>query len=433
MKRREFLAASAAALTVPAMPLRAAAPAPFGGSIDWKQASGKTINVFMAGHPWQEAIEPELPSFQDTTGISIQLRKLPEADYKTKLAADLSAGALEYDVFMDEYYDAQKYQQERWSAPLDDFLKDPKVTDAAWYDWSDFFPGAQRIATIGGKYTDRVAITSEAQVLIYRTDVLQHLGIQPPATFDALLSAATRISGAGRVRGITLRGGPALWWPLYGVVRSYGGEYLTPDLKPAIDSKADKAGVTMYADLARQAPQGITSYDWDEINTAMLSGQAAMFLDSSVLWSRVKDPSLSTVADKVAAAPFPTGPGGRHGASHFWSISIAEASKAKVPAWLFVEWATSKPIQAKVQTKGVLAPRDSAYTAAAPSGPAGDPGYLAAVRESLRSAVILPANAKFFELMDPLRAGVQAVVLGDQKAGPMLDNVERQWKTILAS
>lgn len=429
MNRREFLAASAAAVVLPATARHAIAADAFGGSIDWKQASGQTINVFMAGHPWQEAIEPEIASFQALTGITVQLRKLPEADYKTKLAADLSAGAFEYDVFMNEYYDAQKYQQERWTAPLDAMLTDAKLTDAAWYDQADFFPGARQIATIGGKYTDRVAITSEAQVLIYRTDVVP----TPPATFDDLLATATRISAGGKLRGITLRGGAALWWPLYGVVRSYGGDYLTSALKPVVDSAADKAAVEMYAELARQAPEGVTSYDWDEINTAMLSGQAAMFLDSSVVFSRVKDPALSSVADKVAAAPFPAGPGGRHGASHFWSISIAEGSKAKTPAWLFVQWATSKPIQARLQSKGVLAPRNSAYTAAGPSGATGEAGYLAAVRTSLQSAVILPANAKFFELMDPLRAGVQGVVLGDQKAGPMLDDVQAQWIKILGA
>ena len=428
MNRRGFLMATGATLAAPLLG-RSAAAAP----VDQKQAAGQTLNVFMAGHPWQEAIEPEIDGFQRLTGITVQVHKLPEADYKVKLAADLSAGAFEYDVFMNEYYDAQKYQAEGWTAPLDAMLKDPALTDAAAYDWADFFPGARRIATIGGRYTDRVAITSEAQVLIYRTDVLKQAGLAVPATFDELLRAATAISAAGKVRGITLRGATALWWPLYGVVRSYGGDYLTPDLQPVVNSAATKAAVSTYAALAQQAPDGITSYDWDEINTAMLSGQAAMFLDSSVIYSRIKDPALSTVAGQVAAAPFPSGPGGRHGASHFWSISIAAASKAKVAAWLFVQWATSKPTQAALQAKGVLAPRDSAYAGAGPTGPAGDAEYLKAVQESLRGAVILPANAKFFELMDPLRSGVQQVVLGSEKPGPMLDDVEGQWKKIMAS
>lgn len=429
MRRRHFMVAATAAATT-RRSARAATPNKLFGDVDWRQAAGQSINVFMAGHPWQEAIEPELPRFKALTGIEIGLSKLPEAQYKTKLASDLSAGTFEYDVFMNEYYDAQKYQTEQWTLPLDPLLRDPKLTDAGWFDWSDFFPAARAIANIGGRYTDRIAITAEAQILLYRRDVLSGLGLLPAQDFDVLLSESKKIDGSGRVKGITLRGGAALWWPLYGLVRSYGGDYLVGG-KPVIDSAADQEAVRIYADLARTAPPGITSFDWDEINTALLSGEAAMFLDSSVIYSRIRDPDLSTVAGRIGAAPFPNGPAGRRGASHFWSISIAKRTRRNVASWLFVQWATSPPMQALLQSKEVLAPRESAF-AAVDSSKNFDPDFINAVRTSLRTAVILPANAHFFELMDPLRAAVQRVVLGDQPVGPALTATEADWTRILA-
>ena len=433
MERRSFLAfTAAAALAAREVTTARAAAAGFGGSVDWKQEAGKTLNVIMARHPWQEAIEPELGQFQDLTGITVELSKLPEDQYATKVAADLSAGAFAFDVFMTQYYDAPKYEAEGWTAPLDPMMGNPKLTDAAWYDWPDFFPGAREIASIGKKYLDRIAITAEAQVLIYRKDVFEKMGLAPPSDFAGVLAAATAITRAGEISGITMRGGTYAWWPFYGFVRSYGGRFLTQDRKPAIGLPQCVAALEMYAQLAQQAPQGITSFDWDEINTAMLSGQAAMFLDSSVIYSRIKNPELSTVADKIAVTPSPTGPGGRNGSSHYWSLSLAAASKNPAAAWLFVQWATSKPVQATLQRKGVLAPRGSAYDA-----PGADAAYgkdfLSAVKTSLDTAVILPANDKFFELMDPLRVAIQEVILGDEKAGPALASVDGQWQKILSS
>lgn len=403
-------------------------------SINWRQFEGQTIDVFFARHPWQEAIEPLIPEFEALTGMRVRLVKLPENEYKTRVPADLTANTFRFDVFMTEYYDSPKYQAERWTADLAPFMADPALTDAGWYAFEqDFFPGAQDIADIGGFYVDRIPITSEAQVLVYRTDVLESLGVAVPTTFDELLAAAQQVVDRTDLAGITLRGGPAIWWPLYGVLRSFGGEYVTVDgetITPVLASDASIAGLDMYARLARLAPAGVTNFDWDEINSAMLTGQAAMFLDSSVIFPRLQDPSVSTVVGKIGIAPFPLGPAGRHGHSHYWTISLAEASAKKAQGWLFLQWATSAPVMAQLSLAGILAPRASAW---------GVDGFeqvfpaefISAVRTSLESAVISPANLKFFELMDPLRAEAQNTILEQRDAASAIAAVQADWERIL--
>ena len=174
----------------------------------------------------------------------------------------------------------------------------------------------------------------------------------------------------------------------------------------------------------------MTSYGWDEINTAMLSGQAAMFLDSSVIYSRLQDKESSTIVGKVGVAPFVEGPGGRHGHSHFWTISLASNAPEPEAGWLFLQWATSKDLQAKIAMKGVLAPRASAWKLEGLSSVFPDE-FLEAVRTSLETAVVSPANLKFFELMDPLRAQVQEAILGNVQASEALDKVQSEWEKIL--
>ena len=431
MRRREFLAMMGAAMTVAPNLSHAAGSGPEAAQIDWKRHKGSSVNLFMSRHPWQEAIEPMLPEFEALTGITVQANKLPEQQYLTKVVTDLSANAFPQDIFMTQFYEAPRFEQENWTADLAPLMGNAAVTDAAWYDWNDFFPAARTIAKAGRRYTDRVAVTAEAQILVYRTDVLKEAGLAVPLTFDELIAAAKAISAKGSVAGITLRGGPTNWWPLYGVVRSYGGDYLDSAGKPVIDSAGSKAGLDAFAKLAASAPQGVTNYDWDEINTAMLSGQAAMFLDSSVIFGRLQDPKLSTVTGKIGAAPFPTGPAGRHGNSHYWSISIANASKNKEAAWLFVQWATAKSTQLALGRKGILPPRDSVIKSAELKEVFG-PELLAAIATTLGTAVTPPPDLKFNELMDPLRAAVQEVILGNEKADSALDGVEAQWKQILA-
>lgn len=433
MNRREFLLSTvfaAGALAMPGFVARALAQAASEAQIDWKQFDGTAIDLLFSRHPWQEAIEPLIPEFEALTGITVNLTKLPEQQFITKVSADLTAGSFAFDVFMSQYYDAEKFQAEKWTADLSGFLANTQLTDPAWYDWEDFFPAAREVATIGGQYPDRVSITSEAQALVYRSDVLEAVGVGVPTTFDELLAACAAIQEkGGGVYPITLRGGAANWWPLYGVVRSYGGDYLV-DRKPVIDSAESKAALTTYAALSQFAPPGITNSDWDEINTAMLSGQAAMFLDSSVVYGRLQDPSISTVAGKIGIAPFPAGPAGPHGNSHYWSISMAESSQKKDAAWLFIQWATSKPTQSALALAGILGPRASSWQVEglAEKFPQ---EFLDAVSKSLETAVIVPAVEQFYELMDPLRAAVQEVILGNQTADVALDGVQEAWVKIL--
>ncbi|SMY09773.1 ABC transporter substrate-binding protein [Flavimaricola marinus] len=397
-------------------------------TFDWRAHDGTDINVMMSRHPWQEAIEPFIPEFEELTGITVNLTKLPEQQFMTRVAADLTSGTFSQDVFMTQYYDAPTFQAEGWTADLQPYLD---AAEAAGYDWEDFFPAARDVSSIGGSYVDRIAITSEAQVLVYRTDILDDLGIEVPSTFDELAAAAERISEETDFAGFTLRGGASNWWPFYGYVRSFGGDYVTvPDLEPVIDTPDASAALAMYDRLAATAPRGVTSYDWDEINTAMLSGQAAMFLDSSVIFARLQNPELSNVVGKVGIAPMVAGPAGPVGHSHFWSISLSATAPQPEAGWYFIQWATSPEMQGRIALEGVLGARASSWEvdgldAVFPAE------FIDAVKTSLDTAVISPANLKFFELMDPLRVQIQEAIMDNVEPASALEGVQEEWARIL--
>jgi ABC-type glycerol-3-phosphate transport system substrate-binding protein len=306
-------------------------------------------------------------------------------------------------------------------------LNDPQLTDPDWYDWNDFFPGQRALATIGNTYFDRIPITTEVQVLIYRADVYEELGLTPPGTFEELIEACQTIEEKTEMSGITIRGGQHLWWPFHGVLQSYGGAYFDEQNNPVVNSDGAKAGAKMYVELSKYTPRGVTVYTWDEINTAILSGKAAQFLDSSVAYSRLQDPEKSTVVGKVKVAPFPEGSQGRVPHAYSWSISMAESSQKKEAAWLFIQWITSKHIMHKLGMKGVLAPRASIWN---------DPGfqqqfsadYVESAQKSLETATSAPPTMRFWEMMDLLDKEIQKAMLGEQPPEQAMDNTQKLWQ-----
>jgi len=217
------------------------------------------------------------------------------------------------------------------------------------------------------------------------------------------------------------------------MIRSYGGEWFAPDDTVKVNTPQSVAAVRTLVEFAKNAPPGISQFGWDQINTAMMSGVAATFIDSSVIYPRLMDPAKSTVVGKVGFAPYPTGPGGRVSNAHFWSIAMAEPSKRKDQAWMFLMWATSPVMQKKAALKGVLPPRASTWQ---------DPDFtkaysadfIDAMNVTMKTAVCLPSAPKagpvFMGLLDGLTRKLQEAMLGKDPQTAM-DELAADWKRII--
>src|ERR1051326_8023025 len=68
--------------------------------INWRQAEGQSLTIGLNKHPFTESLLPLIPEFRRLTGISVEYLILPEAEYFTKLAADLSQQRGEFSVIM---------------------------------------------------------------------------------------------------------------------------------------------------------------------------------------------------------------------------------------------------------------------------------------------------------------------------------------------
>src|SRR4030065_329024 len=68
------------------------------------------------------------------------------------------------------------YSKAGWLQPLDDYIKDPKLTDAGW-DPKDFFTSFTKASTVGGKQIG-VVINAETSLLSYRKELFDQFKLE---------------------------------------------------------------------------------------------------------------------------------------------------------------------------------------------------------------------------------------------------------------
>ena len=403
-------------------------------NIYWRQFEGQTIKVMFTAHPWQEQLVPLFKQFEELTGMKVTFGPLyPTMEYRQKRAMEYLAGTWDWDVYMlCPIGFGPEYASKGWAEPLDQFINNEKITDPEWYDYEDFFTAARDFTVSDGKSHFEIPITAEAQVLFYRTDLFQENGLNVPATMDELYTNAVKLTQAPRMFGITLRGRiDSNWWPLHGFLSSYGGGWFDKDWNPIINSPESVAGIEMYGKLCKDAGSpGIPDNCFDEIGNEISTGRAAMFLDASVAYPRFSDKEKSVVSGKIGTGIMPAGPAGSKPNVHFWGLSMNSGSQKKDAAWLFIQWATSKPIQKKLAINGIASPRASAWE---------DPefiklnpeDFIKGVSESLSIGSHGPLHVKFSDFQHVLTIELQNVITNTKTAQEAADEVAKEWKKAL--
>lgn len=332
---------------------------------------GISLNIAVVKHTFTESLIPLLPVFEELTGIRVAYNVLPQAEYWPKLAIDLSTGAGLIDVYMTGPELTWPYAAAGWTEPLDAYINNPELTDPAWYDKDDFYEAAWNAnrwdgETLGhGGYGQgpiyAIPVTYEIMSLTYRVDLLEEAGIVVdegwPHTWEDILEAAKATTldtdGDGTIDqyGIIARGHRA-WPSMFGgysnIFYSYGALDFDENLMPAVNSPEGIAATELWVELMQCcAPPGVTDLQWFQVKQAFAQGQAAMSIDCD--WfpaATYERPEVSEVAGQLGYALTPPGPGGERVQDlWFWSLGMTSASYNKDAAWLFIQWATSKPVQ----------------------------------------------------------------------------------------
>ena len=348
----------------------------WGQSIDWRQQEGSSINLLFVSHPFVNSVVPLLPEFTELTGITVTYEELAEQPAFEKLLADLSSRTGTYDVFMTSPLNNWQYATAGWLEPLDTYVDDPSLTDAA-YDIGDFAPGVlgagrwnlELMSGIGEGPLWALPINYESYVLAYRPSVFDALGLDVPTTYAELLEIAPQLGDPeNNFYGVITRFDT--YWDLpyltFGtMLASYGVEMIDAEGNLGICSPESIAATEDFIELiSSAAAPGAGAFTWYESLQGFAAGQYALSVNEADLFAPVyEDPSQSAIADDVGYAPTPLGPTGERAAGAWiWQMSMNAGSTDKEAAWLFLQWLTSKETMVATHLAGNMNPvRQSAW------------------------------------------------------------------------
>ena len=371
-------------------------------AFDWRQAEGTEITLLASEHPWTAGVREHLDEFEALTGIKVKVTAFAEDLYLDRANLAIRSATPVADVFM-SLMDAAIFEQ--WSvggvAPLTPFIQDAALTNPD-YDYAGFTPSLLLGASFppGDPAAQQYAIpiSMETYILFYNKDLVdKYLGGKVPATMPELLTAAQTVTDAagGEAFGSVMRGqrSASLVDTMTGVVLNAWGEAEAPlpyniwfdDAwdKPRFDDPRVATGLANYAGLLKAGPENALSFGWEDASRYFAQGKAAFFVDASVFGPSFEDPANSAVAGKVGYAPMPPASGDVSVSGHWaWGLSMAENSANKTAAWLFMQWATSKDMDATFGLKTGGATRASSW-ANADYQTGFAPGYVEAVSKQL--------------------------------------------------
>ena len=180
-----------------------------------------------------------------------------------------------------------------------------------------------QLITIGGKVM-AVAFMANAQHLVYRSDVLEQAGIEPPKTYEDMLAGAKVIRDKGILQN-PLGGAYAAGWNLAqefnNMYIGHGGEFFKPgSAEPSINNEAGVAALEMMKALSEYMNPDFLTHDSNATSTEWKAGNVAMMNMWGSRMEPLKDPEQSSevvVANTTLAAPMTVG-GGTIPATTLW-------------------------------------------------------------------------------------------------------------------
>ena len=321
--------------------------------IDWRQAAGASITIGVIPAGYFLNLDALMPQFKELTGINAKLEKTPPGPDPP----EGGARPVEQDRHLGEPCRRPdvlpalcRQRLGRSARPLSG-RRQADRPGLVRITTTSSRPGAAPTSIKGKPYG--VPYDGETTLQVYRTDVYQKLGLKPAETLEDYTKNAAKVNDPDhRLWGAALRGFKGAGQNMYiypSIFGEYGGEWFKGG-KMVVNGKEAVEALSWYVNLlTKYAPKGVTNWNWPDIADAFGQGTLGSYIDANTSAAVIANPKKSKVIGKIGFARWPKGPSGKRVASIWnWSFPIngALSKKDKVATWLFIQWATSKEVQA---------------------------------------------------------------------------------------
>ena len=154
-----------------------------------KPYSGTEVNLLTVVAPQFKAHEDKLAEFEALTGIKVKYQYVPFGSTREKLTAELVGASAQYDVL--SAMDVWGPSLYNLFEPLNGMLAEKKIDMQARYPNAHL--RAARDGNGNGKNVLGFPIRGHVQLMFYRKDIFNQLGLTPPATWNDMVEAGKLI------------------------------------------------------------------------------------------------------------------------------------------------------------------------------------------------------------------------------------------------
>ncbi len=312
-------------------------------------ASGATLNVAY----WNQLVNTKafvavLNGFAKQSGGTVKYNPEPVVfgDTVSKFTTYLSSGYTGLDLYyLDEFMTAT-FSSAGWLEPLEGRIAQANL--------SAIGPGPLKLSTYNG-HLYRVPGYSGAVVFFYRKDLFDKAGLEPPTTWNALVSAGKKLTKGG-VYGIGFAGkngntelfNESCYW-----MGQAGASPL--NLKTPAARSTLKFIYDMLHTYKIMPPNTVTA-DYTSLQTQFIDGRLAMWPVWAGFYGQFVSSASFMKKYKVAVATPPKGPVNNHTLADSWGWSLSKYSKNKEMAYKFIDYVTSPAAETAISTAELSLP-----------------------------------------------------------------------------
>ncbi len=322
------------------------APAEEAAEEEGSDLAGEKITVILPQHEMDtiglHAAKTE--QFTEETGIEVELINMAWEQVADAITTDLTSGGSTYDVIEFDNAWVQKFYENDWLEPLDDYASDEIK--------NGMLPGLLDKFSAGG-HLYGITWNNDTRFFMYNQQMLEDAGIDKvPETWDELTEASKALKEAGIAPygfidsyAQQQTGGNEITYLVY----SFGGELFDEEGNPVMaeDPKTKAAFewlVNAYNNDEICDPASLTS-DYESVANVFNMGGSAFFLQAwPGVYSSANDEDSSDIVGQIAVGTSAIHADGEEQVVLTLpeAMAIPKNSQHKDAAWKYIEYMSSK-------------------------------------------------------------------------------------------
>ncbi|MBT4290862.1 MAG: sugar ABC transporter substrate-binding protein [Deltaproteobacteria bacterium] len=292
------------------------------------------------------------PEFTKMTGIDVKYHWQPWGNAQEKIMNEFVSDTGAFDVMI--FLDAWGPGYQNYLEPLNKYIARDGLDIG---NWPPAFINGATYGDEGNIYG--MPVRGHAQLLFYRADIFDKLGLKAPKTFAELETASKKITAETDMHAMAYyygRGSQAqnlMVWMTY--LWGNGGDLFDKNWKPVFNSaraiEATKRYTGMLTDLKVVPPNAI-NYAEGEGRKSVMQGESAMTITWWWAYANMTDPKKAQ-PEVVKGLKFASVPSweGRGSGTYALSMPLGMAanSDSKDASWEFIKWiSNNKDLQKKI-------------------------------------------------------------------------------------